>query len=246
MLSTASATPNEEKALEPPPVKDEDPDGSKLLAAPDALDLAAKFLNPVVAVAKDNFDIWIAVYDVAIRRKKYLQAAQALSYARSLSPEHSELHIRTVDMRKAVSSLPQLPPAPIGPVLTESLSSILPDEISLETFNSQYLQKHSSSAAAVLAAAQVSRKLDAAREEVEAILFTTLKGDVQLDIKTAQAIASFLGDIHSPRQGEYRAACDAKFELSTVFKTSSELAVLRKDATKGDIEDETDKLEVVG
>jgi peptide alpha-N-acetyltransferase len=200
----------------------------------------------VVAVTKDNFDVWIAVYDIAIRRKKYLQAARALSHARSLSPEHPELHIRTVDMRKTVSSLPQVPPTPIGPVLTELLSSILPDEISLETFNSQYLQRHSSSAAAVLAAAKVSRKLDATREEVEDILFTTLKGDIQLDIKTAHTIISFLGDIQSPRQDEYRAACDTKFELSTIFKTSSELAVLRKDATKGDIADETDKLEVVG
>jgi N-alpha-acetyltransferase 15/16, NatA auxiliary subunit len=67
--------------------------------------------------------------------------------------------------------------------LTESLSSVLPDEISLETFNSQYLQKHSRSAGAVLATAQVSQKLDAAREEVEVVLFRTLETDVQLDIK---------------------------------------------------------------
>jgi N-alpha-acetyltransferase 15/16, NatA auxiliary subunit len=59
-------------------------------------------------------------------------------------------------------------------------------------------------------------------------------------------IISFLGDIQSPRQDEYRAACDARFELSTVFKTSSELEVLRKDATKGDIAEEVDKLEVIG
>jgi hypothetical protein len=71
----------------------------------------------------------------------------------------------------------------MGPVLTEFLSSVLPDEISLETFNSQYLQQHSSSAAAILAAAKVSRKLDAAREEVEAVLFTTLEAGVRLNIK---------------------------------------------------------------
>ena len=70
IISTASAAPNEDKALEPPSVKDEDPHGSKLLAAPDALELAAKFLNPVVAVTKDNFDVWIAVYDIAIRRSE--------------------------------------------------------------------------------------------------------------------------------------------------------------------------------
>jgi peptide alpha-N-acetyltransferase len=70
ILSTASATPNEDKALELPPVKDEDADGSKLLAAPDALELAAKFLSPVVSIVKDNFDVWIAIYDVAIRRSE--------------------------------------------------------------------------------------------------------------------------------------------------------------------------------
>ena len=70
MAFTASATPNDDKLLEPPPVKDEDPDGSKLLAAPDALELAAKFLNPVVAITKDNFDVWIVAYDLAIRRSQ--------------------------------------------------------------------------------------------------------------------------------------------------------------------------------
>ena len=67
---TVSATPNEDKALEPPPAKDDDPNGSKLLAAPDALELAAKFLSPIAAVVKDNFDVWIATYDVAIRRSE--------------------------------------------------------------------------------------------------------------------------------------------------------------------------------
>jgi N-alpha-acetyltransferase 15/16, NatA auxiliary subunit len=67
---TVSATLNEDKALEPPPAKDEDPDGSKLLAAPDALELAAKFLSPIAAIVKDNFDVWIATYDVAMRRSE--------------------------------------------------------------------------------------------------------------------------------------------------------------------------------
>lgn len=147
-------------------------------------------------------------------------------------------------------------------MLKEFLSSILANEVSLETHNSQYLQRHSSSAPAVLAASRVAQKLGAAREEVEAILFTTLQAEVQLDIKvgvlllfrnlplihlqTARAILSVLKDVQSPRQDEYRTACDAKFELSTVFKPSNELEVLRKEATKGDNREELDKLEVVG
>jgi len=198
----------------------------------------------VVAVVRGNFDVWIAVYDVAIRRKKYLQAVQALNHARSLNPEHPELHLRIVDIRKTVLSLSGLPSS-IGQVVTESLASFVPDDVSLETLNSQYLQRHSSSAAAIFAVAKVSQKLDAAREEVEGVLFTTLQASVQLDIKTARAIVSFLKEMQSPRQDEYRAACDAKFELSTVFKSLSELEVLRKGATKGD-NMEVENVEVVG
>lgn len=61
---------NDEKTLEPPAPVDEDPDGSKLIAATDGLERAAKLLNPIVALVKDNIDVWIATYDVAIRRSK--------------------------------------------------------------------------------------------------------------------------------------------------------------------------------
>lgn len=173
---------------------------------------------------KDNFDVWIASYDVAVRRsalhfylsgkkqaltdfivilaEKYLQAVQALNHAKALKPEDPELHIRIVEIRKtgmhrvvyftlassvthlsSVSSLPQVPPTPIGPLLTESLSALLPDEVALDTFNSQYLQKYPSSASAVLAVAKTSHNLEAAREEVENIVFTTLVAPVELDIK---------------------------------------------------------------
>jgi len=124
---------------------------------------------------------------------------KALNHALLLDPEHPELHIRRVEFRKTgtyqryiqwechlkstVASLLPHPSPPIGPVLAESLSKILPGEISLETFNSQYLQRHSSSALAVLASAKVSHQLQAPREEVEAVVFTTLNEDVQLDIK---------------------------------------------------------------
>jgi len=182
---------------------------------------------------------------VAVRRKKYLQATQALNNARLLNADHPDLHVRTVEFRRTVSSLPQTPPVPIGPALTEFLSATFPEDISLETYNSQYLQKHSSSGPAVLAAAKVSHMLGASREEVEAVLFTTFAAEAQLDIKTALAVVLFLGDIQSPRQDEYRIACDAKFELATVFKTPSELEVLRKGAAKGDTVEDADNLEVI-
>lgn len=198
----------------------------KLVSVPDPLERAAKLLNPLATFAATNIDVWIATYDVAIRRKKYLQAAKALMAARSLHAEHPELHIRAVEFRKTTSSLPQPPPSPIGPVLAAALATILPEEISLETFNSQYLQRHSTSGPAILAAAKASHKLDAPREEVEVVVFTALGESTNLDIKTALAIISFLSEIKSPHTDEFRVACNARFKLSTVFRTSAELEAL--------------------
>ena len=68
----AAATPsaNEDKGLEAPAPRDEDPDGLKLLSVPDPLEQAAKLLAPLANLASDNLDAWIALYDVAIRRSK--------------------------------------------------------------------------------------------------------------------------------------------------------------------------------
>jgi hypothetical protein len=51
-------------------VKDEDPNGLKLLASPDPLERAAKLLSPLSSLATENIDVWIAMYDVAIRRSR--------------------------------------------------------------------------------------------------------------------------------------------------------------------------------
>jgi peptide alpha-N-acetyltransferase len=81
-----------------------------------------------------------------------------------------------------VSSLPEPPPV-VGPILTGSLSKLIPDEVSFEAFNSQYLQRHSASAAAILAVAKVMVKLQTPREQVEETVFTALEGAATLDIK---------------------------------------------------------------
>ena len=117
LLYLGSTPPaNDDKGLESIPAKDEDPDGHKLLASPDPLERAAKLLSPLSSLAAENIDMWIAMYDVAIRRskcehcrdgftipillsEKLLQAVLALNRAKSLDPEHPELHIRLVHCR---------------------------------------------------------------------------------------------------------------------------------------------------
>jgi N-alpha-acetyltransferase 15/16, NatA auxiliary subunit len=69
-LPVVAAPISEDKGLDVGPAKDDDPDGSKLLASKDGLEKAAKLLNPLTTLAPQNTDAWIAVYDVAIRRSE--------------------------------------------------------------------------------------------------------------------------------------------------------------------------------
>lgn len=88
-----------------------------------------------------------------------------------------------MDLRQWASALPQQPPAPIGPIFTEAVAKLIPEEVSLETFNSVYLQQNGSDAKAHLAVAQVLKMLDAPLGEIESTIFGVLKEGVEVDVK---------------------------------------------------------------
>ncbi|KAJ3482804.1 hypothetical protein NLI96_g6742 [Meripilus lineatus] len=231
MKKTGNTNPsNEDKGLEPPSVKDDDSHGVKLIQATDGLDRAAKFLAPLLTVASKDIDVWIAAFDVAVRREKYLQALRALTHAKDLDAEHPDLHVRLIRFRKTISSLSKPPADPVGSVLSSTLDKLLPDGVSLETYNSQYLQKHSTSAPQILAVAQSLHILVSPLKEVEDTALQVLGPDVQMDLKTAVAVSSFLNDIKSGKAEDFRIACDKRFEHSTVFKSQKEQAALRSQA----------------
>jgi|ERR1700722_9356551 len=70
-ISAGSNNPSsEDKGLDATPVKDDDPDGMKLISCADPLERAMKFLSPLKTLARDKIDVWIAIYDVAVRRSK--------------------------------------------------------------------------------------------------------------------------------------------------------------------------------
>lgn len=57
------------------------------------------------------------------------------------------------------------------------------------------------------------------------------------------SVIAFLTAIKSSRVEKFRMACDAKFELSTMFKSSAELAALRNQVLSGnDVDGEKDAM----
>jgi peptide alpha-N-acetyltransferase len=224
----AAASTNEDKGLDLTPQKDDDPDGIKLLTSPEPLERAWKLLSPLLRLYTDNINVWISVYDVAVRRGKYLQAVRALNHGKVLDADHPELHVRTLHFRKLFESLPTAPSSPVGAVVSSALGSLITREMALEVYNAQYLQRHSYNASAVLGAARGLQILGSPRDEVEGVAFSTLNPETDLPLKTALDVWSFLKDINSPRANEFRIACDEKFDMSTVFKTPDQLAVIQQ------------------
>jgi peptide alpha-N-acetyltransferase len=117
LVAAAATSTNEDKGLDLAPQKDDDPDGTKLLTSPEPLERAWKLLSPLVRLSISSIDLWVTVYDVAVRRGglngpayffnlsyhypgKYLQAIRALNRAKDLGADHPELHVRLVHFRK--------------------------------------------------------------------------------------------------------------------------------------------------
>lgn len=63
----------EDKGLEAPPTKDDDPEGLKLVTADDPLERASKFLGSLGDFGKDDINLNVVSFDVAIRQSAYVK-----------------------------------------------------------------------------------------------------------------------------------------------------------------------------
>lgn len=86
--------------------------------------------------------------------------------------------------------------ATVKSVLGDTVAGMKPGEVSLDVFNSQYLQTNSSSAPAILGSAKVSQILDAPREEVENVLFTALADGVLLRLEVRRCYSTLFRHAH--------------------------------------------------
>ncbi|KZT39448.1 N-terminal acetyltransferase A, auxiliary subunit [Sistotremastrum suecicum HHB10207 ss-3] len=223
------------------PPKDDDPYGEKLISVNDPLEQAAKMLRPLERSATWSFEMWIGSFDVALRRRKYLQAQRALQYAKSLEPQNPELHVRILEYHLALLSLHQkgsngsASPSPVA----DLLKSLLPEEVTPDVYNSTWLQSGSPSATRILAGARGASALGAPVEEVESILQGVWGEDVAINPQTALQVLDYVRSIQSSKVEEFRTRSQEKFPLSIIFKTPDEWKAL-----KASIQNEEEKEEV--
>ncbi|KAG8856490.1 hypothetical protein FRB91_000771 [Serendipita sp. 411] len=215
-------------------VKDDDPDGHKAISVEDPLEQAAKLLQTFTSEDHQVFDIWIATYDVAIRRKKYLQSLRALAKAKHLRPSSPEVHLRLIDFQLQVSSLDKESESMESILVKEGLSRLAPGEQSLVVQNSQYLQNNSTNAPAIVSVARASHKIGVSISEVEDVAFSLLRDDVDLKYQVGVDALQLLEEINSTRVTEFRDGCQKRLPLSTAFLSKDELAKLKQKAAPQD------------
>ncbi|KAG8706720.1 hypothetical protein FRC08_000892 [Ceratobasidium sp. 394] len=216
------------------PPKDEDPDGLKAFSQPKPLDQALKLLRPLETLGVKDTDAWLAVYDVAMRRQKHLQALKALNTAKSISPDHYELHWRVVDFRLQTSSenVASSLDTSIKSVIESSLPNLIPLEQSPEAFNAEYLQRHTNPRAKIGGALAVLRihGHDTGRTEAEDLIFQMLHPEANASVQDCLEGLRILCDVlESERADEFRTASAGLFPLSTAMRTSQELEALRNE-----------------
>ncbi|KAF8699909.1 N-terminal acetyltransferase A, auxiliary subunit, partial [Rhizoctonia solani] len=222
---------NNAKEEEIPPPKDDDPDGLKLLSQANPIEQALKLLRPLEALQVQDVDVWLMVYDVAIRRKKYLQAMKALNLIKKLSPDHHELHWRVVDFRLQTASETALD-ASVKAAIDQSLNELIPLQQSPEAFNTQYLQRVSTPVAkfgSALAALKI-HGAEAGQAEAEGLIFQVLHPEARASIQDLLEGVNLLQDVvKSKRVDEFRAEGQKLHPLSTALRTEQELESLRSE-----------------
>ncbi|KAF2018594.1 N-alpha-acetyltransferas-like protein 15 [Aaosphaeria arxii CBS 175.79] len=199
--------------------EDTDPKGIKLLETKEPLEVALKFLNPLLEFSPKSIEGQNLAFEVHLRRKKYVLALKALNAAAAIDPENPKLHEQVIRFRLTIDGLKETDPK-VSEVLNASFK-LGPASTDLKKFNTDWQQKHSQSPSHVQSALNVRHILD---NSSKAQNETDLKKLLELPtITTEQAVAGL--DLLDEWQSEagvkdsYRQAASEKWPEVTVFQS---------------------------
>ncbi|PSN73119.1 TPR-like protein [Corynespora cassiicola Philippines] len=217
----ATATPDEEKKK-----VDEDPRGEKLLQTKEPLQVALKFLQPLLEFSPKNIEGQNLGFEVYFRKEKHALAAKCLHNARSIDSSNPKLHEQATRFRQASQSYPTLLSASkdtISAPVLETLNTEFttpPADADLKAFNDTFMKEHPESPAHLQAAYNVRYILDnSTKAQNEADLKKLLEFP-STTIDVAAAGLSYLAEWNSDEKTveEYRDAAAKRWPTATIFQ----------------------------
>ncbi|MCJ1266524.1 hypothetical protein MMC22_006409 [Lobaria immixta] len=140
--------------------EDKDPQGENLLHTSEPLTDAMKFVTPLLEFSPKNIEAQQVGFEVFFRRKKYLLALRCLLTAYSISTSNPTTHEQLIRLRHTLANVPSPMSPKVSQVIHAELITILPKDVDLAAFNSDFLAQHSSSARHVHSFLQARQYLD--------------------------------------------------------------------------------------
>jgi len=200
--------------------EEEDPLGHKLLQVEDPLGQAAKLLRPLEDLGSTDQEVWLVSSDVALRRKSYLQAVRGVKIAHSLDARNPDLHWRLINLRVASNTWPDGDAKRLSEL---AIDKLIPQDVPIALFNSEYLQKHPDDARVILSASKANRILGMEIDFQEHWRMGS-RGSFRLDIATAHEV---LEDLQKQGAHEtfkwFSGYCHEVFPLCCSFASTDDI-----------------------
>jgi peptide alpha-N-acetyltransferase len=197
------------------------------LARPEApLDEAARFLEPLLLLARKKITTQLAAFEIYYHKGKILLMLQAILCGLAIEPGNFQLHgclvrfLRLLETRKKAAAGGE---DALAKVLSACLPAALQNKTAAE-LNKEFLARHEGDLAAVLVATRLAVRLDATAAAGAVQQVTRLEGEMKSLNRTV-----CLSILEALRAGEfgaegvraadnYRAACAQRFPLAVCFR----------------------------
>ncbi|MCJ8733750.1 hypothetical protein PDJAM_G00227270 [Pangasius djambal] len=222
----------------------------KLAKIENPLEEAVKFLIPLKNLVKNRIETHLLAFEIYFRKEKYLLMLQSVKRAYTLDPDHPWLHQCLIRFFRGVAESKSLP-QPVHTVLKQEITRLF-GESDPQTYNKNFLRKHSSSIPHRLAGAKMMVYLDPSSESTAAELATSLdKSLTGRTIKTCTEVLQALkdGSLGSEQQKvleSYRASCHGLYPYCLAFMPpgyqDNAAVTTNGDLSSGDHEDVTNEI----
>ncbi|KAK0523394.1 hypothetical protein OC842_006160 [Tilletia horrida] len=211
---------------EPVVLKDEDPEGLKLLKNEKPLDEAERYVKVLQVRADQRIETWLATFEVAIRRKAWLAAARALHYAQAIDASNADVPVLAIRLLKALPKLEELPEH-AQLTIKSTIEAFNPSGLDLEQLAHSASQQHANSAAHALATARALvevRGTEGAKDQVFELALQIARPEYAASLSTLQATQKLLTSTATPseRIAEFNAAAAKQWPHANAFQTPAQ------------------------
>ncbi|XP_049765257.1 N-alpha-acetyltransferase 15, NatA auxiliary subunit [Schistocerca serialis cubense] len=195
----------------------------KLARAPDPLQQAIRFLQPLQLLAADHIETHLMAFEIYSRKRKPLLMLQAMKRAYRLEPEHPKLHSCLIVGHGLLERWQATLDPAVATVLRQEMLPIFRGR-DPHQMNVQFLAAHSNSLQSLIEGAKMMYRLDPSKQETALKLVTKLDKDIaDVNLQNCTEVLRLLktgelGTCPTTTLADYTARCHSLFPYARAFR----------------------------